>query len=171
MRKRDLVVAILAGGAMLPAADWLTDGGNQYRNGWQKDEKILTKANVSGMKPLWKIKLENEVRELHALFPPLIIGALNVSGATREVAIVTGITELTFDYFAKTAGLTLTKVPYRDIVQAATDVGEGRLQIMMASYAILQPQAQAGRIKILAVNGRQRAQNAAIAEAIGLKPK
>jgi tripartite-type tricarboxylate transporter receptor subunit TctC len=28
---------------------------------------------------------------------------------------------------------------------------------MMASYAILQPQAQAGRIKILVVNGRQRA--------------
>ena len=27
----------------------------------------------------------------------------------------------------------------------------------MASYAILQPQAQAGRIKTLAVNGRQRA--------------
>jgi len=54
MRKRDLVVAILAGGAMLPAADWLTDGGNQYRNGWQKDEKILSKANVAGMKALWK---------------------------------------------------------------------------------------------------------------------
>jgi outer membrane protein assembly factor BamB len=96
MRKRDLVVAILAGGAMLPAADWLTDGGNQYRNGWQKDEKILTKANVSGMKALWNIKLENEVRELHALFPPLIIGALNVSGTTREVAIVTGITDTIF---------------------------------------------------------------------------
>jgi tripartite-type tricarboxylate transporter receptor subunit TctC len=36
-------------------------------------------------------------------------------------------------------------------------VGEGRLQIYMASYAILQPQAQAGRIKTLLVNGRTRA--------------
>src|SRR6266849_2841813 len=81
MRKRDLVVALLAGGAMLPAADWLTDGGNQYRNGWQKDEKILSKANVSGMK---------------ALFPPLIIGAVNVSGTTRELAIVTGVTDTIF---------------------------------------------------------------------------
>ena len=68
-----------------------------------------------------------------------------------------GITEFIFDYFVKTTGLSLTKVPYRDIVQAATDVGEGRLQIYMASYAILQPQTQAGRIKTIIVNGRERA--------------
>jgi tripartite-type tricarboxylate transporter receptor subunit TctC len=74
-----------------------------------------------------------------------------------NIAAVPGIGEFTFDYFVKTAGLRVAKVPYRDIVQAATDVGEGRIQIMMASYAILQPQAQAGRIKVLAVNGRQRA--------------
>ena len=74
-----------------------------------------------------------------------------------NAAVVPGITEFTFDYFVKTAGLSLTKVPYRDIVQAATDVGEGRLQIYMASYAILQPQTQAGRIKTVIVNGRQRA--------------
>ena len=74
-----------------------------------------------------------------------------------NAAVVPGITELTFDYFTTTARLELQKVPYRDIVQAATDVGEGRLQIYMASYAILQPQAQAGRIKTLLVNGRTRA--------------
>ena len=54
-----------------------------------------------------------------------------------NAAVVSGITEFTFDYFVKTAGLNIPKVPYRDIVQAATDVGEGRIQIMMASYAIL----------------------------------
>ena len=52
-----------------------------------------------------------------------------------NAAVVPGITEFTFDYFVHTAGLNLQKVPYRDIVQAATDVGEGRLQIYMASYA------------------------------------
>jgi tripartite-type tricarboxylate transporter receptor subunit TctC len=74
-----------------------------------------------------------------------------------NAAVVPGITEFTFDYFAKTSGLALQKVPDRDIVQAATDVGEGRLQIYMASYAILQPQAEAGRIKTIVVNGRTRA--------------
>lgn len=74
-----------------------------------------------------------------------------------NAAAVPGITELTLDYFVKTSGLSMQKVPYRDIVQAATDVAEGRLQIFMASYAILQPQAQAGRIKTLVVTGHERA--------------
>jgi tripartite-type tricarboxylate transporter receptor subunit TctC len=74
-----------------------------------------------------------------------------------NAAVVPGITEFTFDYFVKAAGLSLTKVPYRDIVQAATDVGEGRLQIYMASYAILQPQTQAGRINTIVTTGRERA--------------
>ena len=74
-----------------------------------------------------------------------------------NAAVVPGITEFTFDYFVKTAGIQLTKVPYRDIVQAATDVGEGRLQIYMASYAILQPQTEAGRIRTIVTTGRERA--------------
>jgi tripartite-type tricarboxylate transporter receptor subunit TctC len=74
-----------------------------------------------------------------------------------NAAVVSGITEFTFDYFVKTAGLSIAKVPYRDIVQAATDLSEGRLQVMMSSYAILQPHVQGGRIKVLVVNGHQRA--------------
>src|ERR1700693_4258790 len=73
-----------------------------------------------------------------------------------NAAVVSGITEFTFDYFLKTAGLSIAKVPYRDIVQAATDLSEGRLQVMMSSYAILQPLVQAGRLKVLAVNGHER---------------
>jgi tripartite-type tricarboxylate transporter receptor subunit TctC len=73
-----------------------------------------------------------------------------------NAAVVSGITEFTFDYFLKTSGLDIAKVPYRDIVQAATDLSEGRLQVMMSSYAILQPRVQAGSVKVLAVNGHER---------------
>jgi tripartite-type tricarboxylate transporter receptor subunit TctC len=73
-----------------------------------------------------------------------------------NAAVVSGITEFTFDYFVKTAGLSIAKVPYRDIVQAATDLSEGRLQEMMSSYAILQPHVQSGRVLVLAVNGHER---------------
>jgi len=65
-------------------------------------------------------------------------------------AAVPGIGEFTFDYFVKTAGLRVAKVPYRDIVQAANDLGENRLQIYSSSYAILRPQREAGRIVVLA---------------------
>jgi len=69
---------------------------------------------------------------------------------------VSGFTEFVFDYFVKTTGLEVQKIPYRDTVQAATDLGENRVQIYMSSYAILRPQTEAGRIKLLAVNGRER---------------
>src|SRR5471030_1419166 len=72
MRKRNAWIFI--GCAVLSGADWLTDGGNPQRTGWQKDEKILNKDNVKGMKALWTLKLDNEPRELHSLFPPLIAG-------------------------------------------------------------------------------------------------
>jgi tripartite-type tricarboxylate transporter receptor subunit TctC len=72
-------------------------------------------------------------------------------------AAVAGITELAFDYFAQRAGLTFTKVPYRDIVQAVNDLAEGRLQVYSSSYAIQRPQREAGRIKVLAQMGRKRA--------------
>ena len=58
-----------------------------------------------------------------------------------NAAVVPGITEFTFDYFVKTAGLNLQKVPYRDIVQAATDVGEGRLQNL---HGVVRDPAAAG---------------------------
>jgi tripartite-type tricarboxylate transporter receptor subunit TctC len=73
-----------------------------------------------------------------------------------NAALVPGITEFVFDGFAKATDLKIAKVPYRDIVQAATDLGENRIQFMMAALAILRPQVQAGRIKLIAINGRDR---------------
>jgi tripartite-type tricarboxylate transporter receptor subunit TctC len=72
-------------------------------------------------------------------------------------AAVPGITELAFDYFAHAAKFTTQKVPYRDIVQAANDLAEGRIQVYSASYAIIRPQHQAGRVRVLAQLGRERA--------------
>ena len=47
----------------------------------------------------------------------------------------------------------ITQVPYRDINVAPVDLGENRIQVVMASLAIVQPQWQAGRIKLIVVNG------------------
>jgi outer membrane protein assembly factor BamB len=45
------------------------------------------------MKLLWKIKLDNEPRQMHSLFPPLIIGGLDIKGERREVLIETGVSD------------------------------------------------------------------------------
>jgi len=43
---------------------------------------------------------------------------------------VPGITDFAFDYFAKTQDLVIAKLPYRDTVQAATDLGEDGFRFM-----------------------------------------
>ena len=97
---------------------------------------------------------------------PATLGVVDLAGFVKRAraengkwnsAAVPGITDLAFDYFAKEAGLTFAKVPYRDIVQAVNDLAEGRLQVYSSSYAIQRPQQQAGRIKVLVQMGGKRA--------------
>ncbi|MFM9970298.1 MAG: Bug family tripartite tricarboxylate transporter substrate binding protein [Burkholderiales bacterium] len=70
---------------------------------------------------------------------------------------VTTITDIVMEGYFKSAGLDLTKVNYKDGVVALTDLTEGRIQMYSSAYAIVRSQAQAGRIKLLAVMNRSRA--------------
>ena len=67
---RCLAVVVLALAPTAHSADWLTDGGDSRRNNWQKDESILTPANVSGLHLLWKVRLDNQQRQMHSLLEP-----------------------------------------------------------------------------------------------------
>jgi tripartite-type tricarboxylate transporter receptor subunit TctC len=69
----------------------------------------------------------------------------------------TGMTDVIFDGYFKKAGLTITRVPYRDVVAPLTDLGEGRIQAYVGALAIVQPHIQAGRVKPIAVTNSQRA--------------
>ena len=53
--------------AQAPLTDWVTDGGDNQRTGWAKNEKILTKDNVKNLKLLWTMETENQPRALHSL--------------------------------------------------------------------------------------------------------
>jgi tripartite-type tricarboxylate transporter receptor subunit TctC len=72
-------------------------------------------------------------------------------------ATVTGFTDLIVAGYLKSAGLDMAKVSYRDTVSALNDLVEGRIQLYSAAYAIMRGQAQAGRIRVLAVQSRSRA--------------
>src|SRR5499427_1466033 len=72
-------------------------------------------------------------------------------------ATVTGLTDLIVAGYLKGAGLDMAKVSYRDTVSALNDLVEGRIQLYSAAYAIMRGQAQAGRIRVLAVQSRNRA--------------
>lgn len=68
-----------------------------------------------------------------------------------------GISDFLLFGFMKSKGLQVVDVPYRDIMQAPNDLASGRIQVLSTSLAVVQPLAQAGRIKVLLVTSRQRA--------------
>jgi tripartite-type tricarboxylate transporter receptor subunit TctC len=76
-------------------------------------------------------------------------GKLNWAG-------VTGALDLLFAGWLKSEGLDIKKVPYRNPVEAANDLAEGRVQVYEAALAIVRPQVEAGKIKILAVTNTVR---------------
>ena len=79
-------------------------------------------------------------------------GKLNYTTAT-------GMTDVIYDGYFKKEGLSITRVPYRDVVAPLTDLGEGRIQAYIGALAIEQPHIQAGRVKPIAVTNSQRAHN------------
>jgi tripartite-type tricarboxylate transporter receptor subunit TctC len=77
-------------------------------------------------------------------------GKLNWAGTTGAIDfLVAG--------FLRNAGLSLSKVPYRNQVEAANDLAAGRIQLNETAYAIVRPQLQAAKIKLLAVTNSVRA--------------
>jgi tripartite-type tricarboxylate transporter receptor subunit TctC len=79
-------------------------------------------------------------------------GKLNYTTAT-------GMTDVIFEGYFKSAGLQITRVPYRDVVAPLTDLGEGRIQAYVGALAIVQPHVQGGRVKLLAITNAERAPN------------
>jgi tripartite-type tricarboxylate transporter receptor subunit TctC len=77
-------------------------------------------------------------------------GKLNWAG-------VTGALDFMFAGWLKREGLIVTKVPYRNPVDAASDLAEGRVQVYESALAIVRPQLEAGKIKLLAVTNTARA--------------
>jgi tripartite-type tricarboxylate transporter receptor subunit TctC len=75
-------------------------------------------------------------------------------------ASITGALDLVLSGFLKGVDLEVAKVPYRDPVQAVTDLAEGRIQIYTSALAIVQSQLQAGTVKALAMTNQARAPTA-----------
>jgi tripartite-type tricarboxylate transporter receptor subunit TctC len=77
-------------------------------------------------------------------------GKLNWAG-------ITGALDFSFAAFLKSENLKVDKVPYRDSVQAINDLAEGRIQAFVAALAIVRPQVQAGKVRLIAMMNHERA--------------
>ncbi len=80
-------------------------------------------------------------------------GALNIATSTPSEVLAAA-------KFMKAAGIQLTRVPYKGGVQAMPDLVAGRVHLMFGPLSLLQPQAKAGTLRILAVLAPER--NAAL---------
>jgi tripartite-type tricarboxylate transporter receptor subunit TctC len=77
-------------------------------------------------------------------------GKLNMASAT-------GANDFVASGFLKQSNAQIARVPYRDTVSAINDLAEGRIQLYVAAYAILRPQVQAGKVKVIAITNGERA--------------
>jgi len=111
----------------------------------QVSNTVVTVAVPAGMKV-------NSLKELVALARSEP-GKLNWAG-------VTGALDFMFAGWLKQEGLDISKVAYKNPVDAANDLAEGRVQVYEASLAIVRPQLQSGKIKLLAVTNKVRAPSA-----------
>ena len=71
---------------------------------------------------------------------------------------VVSVTDVVLEAFFRKAGIEAVRVPYKNPTAAVTDLAENRLQLYSSAYAIVRPQLQGGRIKLLAVQNRARVQ-------------
>ncbi len=91
----------------------------------------------------------NSLKELEALARAKP-GELNWTTAT-------GFTDFVFAGYLHAVGLKMAKVPYKNPVAAVNDLAVGTIQVFMPAYAIVRPQVQAGKVKVLAVTNHERA--------------
>ena len=86
-------VILLLAGVTGGASDFVTEGVDNARTGWVRDEKIFTKANVGTMKLLWKVNLESAPRAMHNLFAPLVAERVTTAQGARELAVAAGVSD------------------------------------------------------------------------------
>lgn len=123
-----------------------------YKNVPYKPEDLQPIARVSNTIIAMAVPADLAVKSLADLVAMARAqpGKLNWAGTTGAIDfLVAG--------FLRKAGLDMSKVPYRNQVEAANDLAAGRIQLNETAYAIVRPQLQAGKIKLLAVTNSVRA--------------
>ena len=74
---------------------------------------------------------------------------INLAGAT-------GLPEFAIDALLRKEGLKSVRVPYKDLVAAARDLAENRIQFLLTSYASVRPFVESGKVSIIAAGSRSR---------------
>jgi len=66
------------------------------------------------------------------------------------------MTDIILEGFLKTQGIEAAQIKYKQPAEAVNDLISERIQLYSSAYAIVRPQVQAGKVKLLAVQARNR---------------
>jgi outer membrane protein assembly factor BamB len=72
------------------APDWTTEGADAQRSSWIAADPWISLDAMSGFKFLWKLKLDNEARQLNALTSPVSMANLNSFRGFKSLVFVGG---------------------------------------------------------------------------------
>lgn len=86
-----------------------------------------------------------------------LFAAARAAPGKLNAAAAPGITDFTLTSVLKTEAVDMAKVPYRDIVQAGVDLGEGRIHFLLTSLAIVKPHLDSGKARLVAAGTTKRA--------------
>jgi tripartite-type tricarboxylate transporter receptor subunit TctC len=77
------------------------------------------------------------------------------SGSLNWTTAVT-MTDIILEGFLKSEGIDAVHIRYKQPAEAVNDLINERIQLYSSAYAIVRPQVQAGKVKLLAVQARNR---------------
>ena len=132
-----------------------------------KDDHVLLFAPASTFTahPFLHEKLPYDINELVpiarvtntliALGVPAELGVSSVKELAAMIKAAPG--KLNYASVTGANDLMFAKVPYKDTVQAINDLSENRIQSFVGAYAIMRPQVQAGKVKVIALTNLQHA--------------
>lgn len=96
IRKKYFLPTALLLGCSVAAASWLTFGGNPERSGVAQDETAISPATVKSLKLLWKLKLDNQPKQLNSLTTPVVINPVYTDHGAETYVVVGGSSDNLF---------------------------------------------------------------------------
>jgi hypothetical protein len=156
-------LVLAAASATLYAADYLTEGVDNTRTGWLRDEKVFTTANVGSSRLLWKITLDSTPRQMHNLFAPLVVERVTTPQGPREMAIVAGISDELYGIDVASGEMMWKRTFDSTFTPPQPDTGSTLCPGGQTAVPVIAPASTPGQYTIYAVSrdGRLRQLNVA----------
>jgi len=114
-------------------------------------KELVPVARVSGTVVTLGVPASMKVSSLKEL----LAQAKEKQGSLNWTTAVT-MTDIILEGFLKTQGIEAAHVRYKNPAEAVNDLVNERIQLYSSAYAIVRAQAQSGKVKLLAVQARNR---------------